>query len=249
VTNLDGSALNLDARKILASNGKLHCAMRETITRRGRRRIAAKPRAAPPPDAHFPLGAKSLAYAGRHLADRRQGMNANSARCQYQSPRGIAHCRLRAVPDFRPVQGFRHAVHFGRSFQYLDRQFPQRGGLPVHGPVLRGFVLGHAKAIEFFVAYGELPIGLTLGFGVLVRVATGGGLIYMFTLLFAAKYPGHDPPLWQYFSASLEQRVLAMCLAAFALPIASRCLRCGRGYGSRWRSAKSAKYIPAAKPS
>jgi myo-inositol-1(or 4)-monophosphatase len=31
VTNLDGSALDIDARKILASNGRLHRAMRETI--------------------------------------------------------------------------------------------------------------------------------------------------------------------------------------------------------------------------
>ena len=33
VTNLDGSALDLDARKMLASKGKLHRAMRETITK------------------------------------------------------------------------------------------------------------------------------------------------------------------------------------------------------------------------
>ena len=33
VTNLDGSALDLDAHKILASNGKLHRAMRETIAK------------------------------------------------------------------------------------------------------------------------------------------------------------------------------------------------------------------------
>jgi myo-inositol-1(or 4)-monophosphatase len=33
VTNLDGSALDLDARKILASNRKLHRAMRETIAK------------------------------------------------------------------------------------------------------------------------------------------------------------------------------------------------------------------------
>jgi myo-inositol-1(or 4)-monophosphatase len=33
VTNLDGSALDLEARKILASNGKLHRAMRETIAK------------------------------------------------------------------------------------------------------------------------------------------------------------------------------------------------------------------------
>jgi len=33
VTNLDGSALDLDARNILASNGKVHRAMRETIAK------------------------------------------------------------------------------------------------------------------------------------------------------------------------------------------------------------------------
>ena len=33
VTNLDGSALDLDSRKLLASNGKLHRAMRETIAK------------------------------------------------------------------------------------------------------------------------------------------------------------------------------------------------------------------------
>jgi myo-inositol-1(or 4)-monophosphatase len=33
VTNLDGSALDLEARNLLASNGKLHRAMRETIAK------------------------------------------------------------------------------------------------------------------------------------------------------------------------------------------------------------------------
>ncbi|MGA8570474.1 MAG: hypothetical protein WB580_21990 [Candidatus Binataceae bacterium] len=33
MTNLDGSALDLEARKILASNCKLHRAMRETIAK------------------------------------------------------------------------------------------------------------------------------------------------------------------------------------------------------------------------
>ena len=33
VTNLDGSALYLDARKVLASNGKLHRAMHEAIAK------------------------------------------------------------------------------------------------------------------------------------------------------------------------------------------------------------------------
>ena len=73
MASLDGSALDLDARKILTSNGKLHRAMRETITKAWPEADRRQARAAPPPDAHFPLGAKSLAYAGRRLADRRQG--------------------------------------------------------------------------------------------------------------------------------------------------------------------------------
>jgi uncharacterized membrane protein YphA (DoxX/SURF4 family) len=108
-------------------------------------------------------------------------------------------------------------------------------------PVLRGFVLGHATAIAFFVAYGELAIGLALVFGVLVHVATVGGLIYMFTLLFAANYPGHDTPLWQYFSASLEHLVLGMCFATFALADSEPMLSVRPWLRGRWRSAKSAK--------
>ena len=54
VIDLDGSALDLEGCKILASNGKLHSAMRETIAKAGRKRIGAKPRTAPPRNALNP---------------------------------------------------------------------------------------------------------------------------------------------------------------------------------------------------
>jgi fructose-1,6-bisphosphatase/inositol monophosphatase family enzyme len=49
VTNLDGSALDLDARKMLASNRRLHRPMRETIAKvwPDADRREAKGRAAP----------------------------------------------------------------------------------------------------------------------------------------------------------------------------------------------------------
>jgi thiosulfate dehydrogenase [quinone] large subunit len=59
----------------------------------------------------------------------------------------------------------------------------------------------------------------------------------MLTLLFASNYPGPDAPLWQYFGASLEHLVLAMCFATFALADseAMLSLRDGCVAGSAWR--------------
>jgi uncharacterized membrane protein YphA (DoxX/SURF4 family) len=105
----------------------------------------------------------------------------------------------------------------GGGFQYWINNFLKEGAYPFMVPMLKGFVLGHATAIAFIVAYGELTIGLALVLGMFVRVASVCGLVYMLTLLFAANYPGGDAPLWEYFGASLEHLVLAMCFATFAL--------------------------------
>jgi thiosulfate dehydrogenase (quinone) large subunit len=105
----------------------------------------------------------------------------------------------------------------GGGFQYWINNFLKEGAYPFMVPMLKGFVLGRATAIAFIVAYGELTIGLALVLGMFVRVASVCGLVYMLTLLFAANYPGGDAPLWEYFGASLEHLVLAMCFATFAL--------------------------------
>jgi thiosulfate dehydrogenase (quinone) large subunit len=104
----------------------------------------------------------------------------------------------------------------GGGFQHWIGRFIQDGAYPFMVPVLKNFVLPHAAPIAFLVAYGELAIGLALVLGILVRLASVCGVIYMLTLLFSANYPGPHAAFWQYFGASLDHLVLALCFAAFA---------------------------------
>ncbi len=91
-------------------------------------------------------------------------------------------------------------------------------------PILQGFVLDHATAIAILATYGELAIAISLISGLLVRVASIFGAIFMLTLLFSANYPGPDVPLWRYFGYSLEHSVFFLCFATFALTNASQSL-------------------------
>ncbi len=112
----------------------------------------------------------------------------------------------------------------GGGFQSWINRFLADGAYPFMIPVLKNFVLPHATIIAFLVAYGELAIGLALVLGLLVRPASTFGVIYMLTLLFSSNYPGPHAPLWQYFGASLDHSVLALCFATFALGNADRVL-------------------------
>ena len=105
----------------------------------------------------------------------------------------------------------------GGGFQFWINRFLGDGAYPFMVPVLRNFVLPHATAIAFLTAYGELAIGLSLLLGILVRPASACGLIYMLTLLFSSNYPGPNAPFWQYFGASLDHLVPALCFATFIL--------------------------------
>jgi thiosulfate dehydrogenase (quinone) large subunit len=113
------------------------------------------------------------------------------------------------------VFGTAFTLHGG--FQFWINKFLEGGAYPFMAPVLRGFVLPHATAIAFLVAYGEFAIGLGLIVGVLVRSASFGGLLLMLTMLFSSDYPGAGAPFWQYFGASLSHSVFALCFAAFLL--------------------------------
>lgn len=104
----------------------------------------------------------------------------------------------------------------GGGFQYWINRFLADGAYPFMVPVLKNFVLPHATPIAFLVAYGEMAIGLALVFGLLARTASICGVVYMLGLLFSANYPGPHVALWQYFGASLEHSVLALCFATFA---------------------------------
>ena len=113
------------------------------------------------------------------------------------------------------VFGSQFTLHGG--FQWWINEFLRQGAYPFMVPVLERFVLPHATTIAFLVAYGELAIGLALVIGVCVRAASAFGFVYMLALLFSSNYPGPNAPLWQYFGASLDHSVLALCFFAFII--------------------------------
>jgi len=139
---------------------------------------------------------------------------------QFTNARAMAFLRISVGTLFLifgqyKVFGTQFTLHGG--FQFWINKFLEGGAYPFMVPVLRSFVLPHATAIAFLVAYGELAIGLALVFGLLVRPASAFGLLYMLTLLFSANYPGAHAPPWQYFGASLDHSVLALCFLSFLI--------------------------------
>ena len=113
------------------------------------------------------------------------------------------------------VFGTQFTLHGG--FQYWIDRFLADGAYPFMVPVLRGFVLPHATALAFLVAYGELAIAIALIVGIWVRPASAFGLLYVLSLLFSSNYPGHHASFWQYFGASLDHSVLALCFISFLI--------------------------------
>jgi thiosulfate dehydrogenase [quinone] large subunit len=114
-------------------------------------------------------------------------------------------------------------LDFVRSgFEVSIHQFLRNGAYPFMVPILRDFVLAHAKVIAYLVAYGELCIGLGLLLGVLVRGASFCGLVYMGVLILCSDYPGRHAAVWQYFSGALSQLVFALCFVAFGMGDATR---------------------------
>lgn len=118
---------------------------------------------------------------------------------------------------FAQYKVFGTGFTLGGGFEgWIERFLRDGAAYPFAVPVLRDFVLPHAHAIAFFVAYSELALGLALVTGLLVRTASVCGIVYMLTLLFSSNYPGPSAPLWEYFGASLDHSVLALCFTAFA---------------------------------
>ncbi len=114
------------------------------------------------------------------------------------------------------VFGTQFTLHGGFQF-WINKWLQEGGAYPFMVGVLQNFVLPHATPIAFLTAYGEFSIGIALTFGILVRAASAGGLIFMLTLLFSSDYPGSGAPLWQYFGASLGHSVFALCFVSFLI--------------------------------
>jgi uncharacterized membrane protein YphA (DoxX/SURF4 family) len=117
------------------------------------------------------------------------------------------------------VFGAEFTLHGG--FESWIHRFIEHGCYPFMRAVLRNLVLPNATPFAFLVAYGELAIGVALVTGILARVASAFGLLFMLTLLFSSNYPGAGAPFWQYFGASLDHLVLALCFATFLIAGAS----------------------------
>ena len=99
---------------------------------------------------------------------------------------------------------------WGGMASYI-RGFLDQGSYPFMQPFLRNIILPHAIFFGALVSISELLIALSLLTGILVRWASLGALAMMLLFLFSSNYPGPQAPFWQYFGASLEHSVLALC--------------------------------------
>lgn len=134
----------------------------------------------------------------------------------------------------------------GGGFEgWINRFISGGAAYPFMVPVLQGFVLPHKTTIAFLVAYGELAIGVALVAGILVRLASAFGMVYMLGLLFSSNYPGPRVAPWQYLGASLDHLVLAMCFATFIVGAPEAALSLGVLVRQRWRREDS-HTLPAA---
>ena len=148
-------------------------------------------------------------------------MNTTSIDSQLTNAKALAFLRTSVgifFLIFGAVQGLRHAIHSARWFSILDQQVPRWQCLSIHGfQYFAGSSCPTPRLIAFLVAFGEMAIGISLVLGIWVRLASALGILFMLTLLFSSNYPGAGAPLWQYFGASLDHSVLALCFLSFLI--------------------------------
>lgn len=174
------------------------------------------------------------------MSDTARSANAQQPAADDENTKALAYLRIAVgflFLIFGQYKVFGTQFTLGGGFQGWINRFIADGAYPFMLAVLRGFVLRHGTAIAFLVAYGEFAIGLALVLGLLVRAASICGLIYMLALLFSANYPGADAELWQYFGASLEHLVLALCFGAFAISTVGDVLTVRPLLARLWRRA------------
>jgi uncharacterized membrane protein YphA (DoxX/SURF4 family) len=105
---------------------------------------------------------------------------------------------------------------WGGMANYIGH-FIQGGCYPIMRSFLKNIILPHAVFFGAIVSVTELLIAISLISGVLVRWASLGGLAMMLLYLFSSNYPGRSAPLWEYFGASLDHSVLALCFLTFLI--------------------------------
>jgi uncharacterized membrane protein YphA (DoxX/SURF4 family) len=101
-------------------------------------------------------------------------------------------------------------------------QFIDQGCYPFMRPFLQKLILPHAVFFGALVSISELLIAISLTTGILVRWASFGGLTMMILYLFSSNYPGSQAPFWEFFGASLEHSILALCFIALLIGPSNR---------------------------
>jgi uncharacterized membrane protein YphA (DoxX/SURF4 family) len=110
---------------------------------------------------------------------------------------------------------------WGGMATYIGR-FIDQGCYPFMRPFLQKLILPHAVFFGAFVGMSELLIAISLMTGTLVRWASLGGLTMMILFLLSSNYPGPEAPFWQFFGASLEHSILALCFIALLIAPSDR---------------------------
>jgi len=102
------------------------------------------------------------------------------------------------------------------GFQFWINRFLEDGAYPFMTPILKNFVLAHATPLAFFVAYGELAIGVSL-------FRESGASSQFFRIVFHAEsafffqLTGNDAPFWAILWSIADHSVLALCFLAFLI--------------------------------
>jgi uncharacterized membrane protein YphA (DoxX/SURF4 family) len=136
-----------------------------------------------------------------------------------QQARALAFLRIAVGLLFLIFAQYKlRSTHFiwGGMADYIGH-FIQGGCYPFMRSFLKDIILPHAVFFGALVSITELLIAISLISGVLVRWASLGGLAMMLLYLFCSNYPGRSAPLWEYFGASLDHSVLALCFLTFLI--------------------------------
>ena len=116
---------------------------------------------------------------------------------------------------FGEYKVFSGAFAHGGFAHYLEG-YIQSTAVSFYRPILSHIVLPHAVVFGYLVGVVELFIGVSLIFGVGVRVASVLGMLHMFSLTLATWWsPGHGAPVWRYFGAELDHLPLLFLFLIF----------------------------------
>jgi uncharacterized membrane protein YphA (DoxX/SURF4 family) len=107
--------------------------------------------------------------------------------------------------------GFAHG-----GFQQYLRGYIEGSAVGFYRPILASVVLPHAVFLGYTVGAVEMFIGISLLFGIWVRLASVLGALYMLNLTLATWWdPGHGVPVWRYFGNELDHLPMLFLFVIF----------------------------------